>query len=595
MSDTSKPSSEYTPKIGVFVCHCGGNIADYVDVEAVAKAAADEPGVYLARDQVFSCSDAAQQDMIDVITADQLDGIVIASCSPKLHMYTFRNMAGRGGMNPYQYVHVNLREQCAWAHRDDREAATRKAIALVKAGIAKCRLTRPLQPLTLKTTPAALIIGAGIAGLRSALALSDMGIRVYLVEKAEQVGGRIGQWHALFPDDVDGVRLIRDLMEQIRQRDNITVYTGAEVVDKTGVVGGFTLTIRKADGETEAVQAGAVIVATGTDLYQPAPGEFGWGHPRVTTLDAFKRQAESIGGGTLTWEGKPVRTIAYIYCVGNRQKKSTSCPNPNTYCGRYCCSAAVHTSAWVSRRFPEARQYHLFRDMRAYGRNELLYEEARSAGAVFIRFGEDAPPTVTPESSERLLITVADELTGGEMLELPVDLLVLVTGPVPARNEALQQLLKLPLSREGFFKEIHLKLRPVETVIDGVFIAGSCQSPKNLEESAGSGLAAVSKAAALLLRGFVNKEPLVARVDPEACVWCGQCDAACPYGAVECVNENGREVARIIETLCKGEGACVPVCPKDAVFVEGCTDGQIKAMIASLAGQSDPVKEEVAG
>ncbi|MBP9003365.1 MAG: CoB--CoM heterodisulfide reductase iron-sulfur subunit A family protein [Candidatus Hydrogenedentes bacterium] len=597
MSEAKHPDtkSSSSPKIGVFVCHCGGNIADYVDVEAVARAVANEPGVYLARDQVFSCSDAAQQDMIDVITADQLDGIVIASCSPKLHMHTFRNMAGRGGMNPYQYVHVNLREQCAWAHRDDREAATRKAIALVKAGIAKCRLTRPLEPLSLKTTPAVVIIGAGIAGLRSALALSDLGIRVYLVEKSDRVGGYVGQWHALFPDDVDGARLVDQLLEQIRQRDNITLYTGAELVDKTGVVGGFTLTIRQANGNNDVIQAGAIIVATGTALYQPASGELGYGHPQVTTLDAFKRHVESIATGSLTWDGKPVRTVAYIYCVGNRQKKSASCPNPNTYCGRFCCSATVHTSAWVSRRFPEVRQYHLFRDMRAYGRNELLYEEARNAGAVFIRFEENEPPTVTPSDDTNLLVTVKDQLTGGETLELPVDLVVLVTGPVPARNESLQQLLKLPLSKEGFFKEIHLKLRPVETVIDGVFIAGSCQSPKNLEESAGSGLAAVSKAAALLLKGSVNKEPLVARVDPEACAWCGQCDAACPYGAIECVNENGHEVARVIETLCKGEGACVPVCPKDAVFVEGCTDAQIRAMIDSLAGQPEPVKEEVAG
>ncbi|HPO30474.1 MAG TPA: FAD-dependent oxidoreductase, partial [Candidatus Hydrogenedentes bacterium] len=272
MSEAKHPDtkSSSSPKIGVFVCHCGGNIADYVDVEAVARAVANEPGVYLARDQVFSCSDAAQQDMIDVITADQLDGIVIASCSPKLHMHTFRNMAGRGGMNPYQYVHVNLREQCAWAHRDDREAATRKAIALVKAGIAKCRLTRPLEPLSLKTTPAVVIIGAGIAGLRSALALSDLGIRVYLVEKSDRVGGYVGQWHALFPDDVDGARLVDQLLEQIRQRDNITLYTGAELVDKTGVVGGFTLTIRQANGNNDVIQAGAIIVATGTALYQPA-------------------------------------------------------------------------------------------------------------------------------------------------------------------------------------------------------------------------------------------------------------------------------------------------------------------------------------
>jgi heterodisulfide reductase subunit A len=519
--------------------------------------------------------------MIRDITADELDGLVIASCSPKLHMHTFRGMAERGGMNPYQYVHVNLREQCAWAHRNDREAATRKAVELVRAGIAKCRLSAPLHPQRLETAPKALVIGAGIAGMRAALALSDLGLSVHLVEKSKQTGGWVGRWDRLFPDDQSGGELAAGLLERVRARQNITLFTDAEVVEKTGTIGNFQVKVRVGGGDTVSLQAGAIIVATGVDTYSPAEGEYGWGTPGVVTLDEFKRLAEK-GAGALTHNGKPVRSVAYIYCVGNRQKKSASCPKPNTYCGRYCCTAAVHTSACVQELHPDIRQYHLFRDMRTYGRNEMLYERARDRGAVFIRFAENAPPEVRREDGG-LVVAVKDELTANTPLEIPADLVVLVTGMVPRENAALTELLKVPASKDGFFNEIHIKLRPVETVIDGVFIAGGCQSPKTMEESVSSALAAVGKAGALLLKGHVDLEPLVARVDAERCVWCGKCDEACPYGAIACVEENGKEVARVLTELCKGEGACVPVCPADAVTVEGYTDAQITAMIDAMA------------
>lgn len=568
-------------KIGVFICHCGGNISDYVDVKRIAEAIATEPGVVVSKNHMFTCSDAAQQEMIDDMDKEKLDGLVIASCSPKLHLFTFRGMAERGGINPYQYVHVNLREQCSWAHRDDVEAATSKGIELVRAGVAKCRLSEPLSAIRVDTAPKALVIGAGVAGLRAALSLADMGLGVCIIEKEESVGGWTGQWDKLFPENRDGQKLINGLLEEVQKRENITLFTNAELVEKSGSVGDFELKIAIGSEEIVTLQVGAIVVATGFDSYQPSEGEFGYGLEGVVTLPEFRKLTKGASG-TLTHNGRKVKDLVYIYCVGSRQKKSESCPNPNTYCSRYCCTAAVHTSSSVHEDFPDVQQFHLYRDMRTYGKNELFYTDSRDKGSVFVLFEPDAAPVVE-KSGDRLVVRVADQLTAGEELEIPADMVVLVTGMVPRENAALNNVLKLPVGSEGFFNEIHIKLRPVETVVDGVFIAGACQGPKTMAEAVGSSLAAVSKAGALLMKGYVDLEPLVAKVDTDRCTWCNACEEVCPYGAVERVTVDGREVAQINENLCKGEGACVPVCPAQCVDVEGYTDSQIVAMIDAFA------------
>ncbi len=564
-------------RIGVFICHCGGNISDYVGVKDVAEAVANEPGVVVSKNHMFTCSDAAQQEMLEDIEKLKLDGLVIASCSPKLHMFTFRGMAERGGMNPYQYVHVNLREQCSWAHRNEHDEATQKGIELVRAGIAKCRLTEPLSPLRIETVPKALVIGAGVAGLRAALALSDLGLHVYLIEKAETVGGWTGHWKKLFPDNRDGAKIVGGLLRTIQERQSITLFTRAELVEKSGTVGDFTVKIEIGGAETVELNVGAIVVSTGFETYQPIEGEYGYGLEGVVTLSEFKQMVEA-GSGRLHYKGKAVSSIVYVYCVGSRQSEGEACPHPNQYCSRYCCTAAVHTAACAQTDYPGLHQYHLYRDMRTYGRNELLYEEARRNGSVFLRFDAENPPVVE-RSEGGLLVRVKDELTRGDEIEIPADLVVLVTGMVPRDHARLVDVLKLPESKEGFFNEIHLKLRPVETVIDGVFIAGASQGPKTMAEAVGSALAAVSKSAALLMKGYVDLEPLVAKVDTSRCTWCGECQKACPYGAVERIQCDGKEVATIIPALCKGEGGCVPVCPYGAIDVEGYTDAQITAMI----------------
>ena len=570
-------------RIGVFICYCGGNISDYVEVEKVRAAVATEPGVAIAKTAMFACSDAAQQEMIDDIKTARLDGLVVASCAPSLHLHTFRGMAERAGLNRYQYVQVNIREQCSWAHTNDRKGATEKAVHLIRAGIARCALTHSLNPLRVETKPRVAVIGAGVAGLRASLSLADMGLAVYLIEKAEKVGGWSLQAGQMGPEGLPGTEVATTLLQRIQKNDRIVIYTQAELIEKTGSIGDFDLKIN-VKGAVVSLNVGAILVTTGFTPYLPARGEYGWGADGVVDLVQFRQM---LTERTFAYHGKPLRNVAFIYCVGSRQAEETeSCPDPNHYCSRYCCSAATYSAVLLHELAAETKQtmnqYHLFRDIRTYGHLETIYEEARSAGALFLRWEPDHPPVVE-EADGQLVVKVQDTLAGGEELEIGTDLVVLVNGMEPRENDKLNQVLKIPVGADGFYKEIHPKLRPVETVIDGVFIAGAAQGPKTLSESVISALAAVAKTGSLLKKGYVDLEPLVAQVDTDKCTWCGECLNACPYNAIEKMICDEKEVALVVASLCKGEGACVPVCPKDAIAVEGFRNDQIVAMIdASL-------------
>jgi heterodisulfide reductase subunit A2 len=569
-------------RIGVFVCYCGGNISDYVDAEKVREEVAREPGVVVAKTHIFACSDAAQQEMIEDIKASGLDGLVVASCAPSLHLHTFRRTAERAGLNRYQYIQVNLREQCSWVHTNDKNGATEKAIRLIRAGVAKCALTRPLDPLRVETKPRVLVIGAGVAGMRASISLADMGLAVYLIEKEEKPGGWALQAGRMGPEGLPGPEVVASLFQRIRENNRIIIYTQAELVEKTGNIGDFNVKINVKNEEV-SLNVGAIIVTSGFMPYVPEKGAYGWGAAGVVDLVQF-RQMLSVR--CLEYQGKPVRDVVFIYCVGSRQSEGESCSNPNRYCSRYCCSAATYTAVMLKELAAEKKQkvnqFHLYRDVRTYGNLEPIYEEARHAGAIFLRWEPEHPPMVEA-TGEQLLVKVKDSLEGGEELEIGADLVVLVTGMEPRKNDRLNQVLKLPVSTDGFYKEIHPKLRPVETVIDGVFIAGAAQSPKTISESVTSALAVVAKAGSLLKKGYVDLEPLIAQIDNDKCSWCGECLKACPYGAIEKMTCGDKEVAMVIASLCKGEGACVPVCLKDAIAVEGFRNDQIIAMIdASL-------------
>jgi heterodisulfide reductase subunit A len=414
--------------------------------------------------------------------------------------------------------------------------------------------------------------------MRAAILLAAMGLSVFVIEKEKDPGGWALQAGRMGPEDQKGTEVVSKLLERIKQHENIMLHTGAEVTGRSGSIGDFTVTVKLSNGEDLSLNVGAIVAATGFKPYEPAEGEYGWGLPGVIPLLDFRQMLSEAKGGKLEHNGKPVRSVSFIYCVGSRQSKSESCPEPNAYCSRYCCTATTHTANLLNELDPTISQYHLYRDVRTYGALELVYEKARTNGARFLRWDPSNPPTVS-KSNDGLSIAITDLLASGSELEIGTDLVVLATGMEPRDNDALNEVLKIPESTDGFYKEIHIKLRPVETVIDGVFIAGAAQGPKMLAESVASALSAVAKAGGLLKKGYVDLEPLVAKVDTDACIWCDECLKACPYGAIEKISVGEKEIAFVIEAMCKGEGGCVPVCPHDAIEIEGYRDDQIKAMI----------------
>ena len=568
-------------KIGVYVCQCGGNIGDYVDVDEVVAGIEKEDGVTVAKTAMFTCSDATQSEIIDDAREQGLDGLVIASCSPKLHTYTFRDVAKRAGMNPFQYTQVNVREQCSWTHTDDHTGATEKALRLVRAGINRTRLTEPLEPIVVETTPKTLVVGGGITGLRSALGLAEIGLQVFLIEKEAMLGGWVGQFTDMYPHGRNGVALIAELEAKVRNHPGITVFTQAELVSKAGSFGNYQVTLGVQNGdqlETITVDVGSIVIATGADVYRPDDGELGWGLDGVVTIAEFKKMVEA--GGELEYNGRPVNTVAYIYCVGSRQGEDVE--GGNTYCSRYCCTSAVHTATLVADLPKRVHQYHFYRDIRTYGKYELLYAEALEKGSAFVKYPDDELPTVEKAAKGGITVTAKDLLSEGEEVALTADLVVLVTGMVPRDNEGLTKALKLPVGQSGFYNEIHPKLRPVETVVDGAYICGTCQAPRTSSEAVASGLAAVTQSAAILKRGYAELDPLVATVDTGACTWCGECEFTCPYDAITKVSADGKEIAAISKTACKGCGGCVPVCPSDAIDLQGYTDAQIRSMIDGM-------------
>jgi heterodisulfide reductase subunit A2 len=640
-------------KIGVYVCHCGGNISDYVDVEKVRQAVEKESGVFLAKTTMFACADSNQNQMVDDIKENGLDSVIVASCSPKLHLTTFRAVTERAGLNKYNYVHANIREQVSWAHSDKKVEATEKAIQIVKAAIAKVRFSKALDPIKIKSEKVVAIIGAGVAGMRSAIEISNMGAKVYLIEKNHFIGGRVAQWDKLSVSGEKGYELTTRLYKEVKANPNITLFTGAELVGVKGSIGNFNLEVkitpryiknkslsndfneaikicpvevddefnfgltkRKAIynnklgqfpelavidnescthcGECEKIsdkidfsqkaeilhiKAGSILTATGFDPYTPSEGEFGYQEiANVVTLQQFVRMI-AMNTDNLMFNGKLVKNIAYIYCVGSRQPEGE-----NKYCSRYCCTSTIYNAGLARDKFKDIHNFHFTRGIRTYGKQELLYNQSSKAGDIYLQSFEDDLPTVEVQGG-KTIVKINDVLTKGEELEVEADLVVLVTGMVPRANDTVGSMLKIPKGRDKFFNEIHMKLRPVEIVIDGITIAGTCQGPKNITESINSALAASIKSFTLVNKGELELEPIIATVDNATCSWCEKCSTACPYDAISQVEENGKQLAFINHSVCKGCGMCLPVCPSDSIELTAYSNKEVESMIDALITQ----------
>jgi heterodisulfide reductase subunit A len=600
------------PRIGVYICRCGGNISDVVNTDTLAKQVKGIGDVAVCKVETLMCSDPGQATIVEDIQKQNLNRVVVASCSPFLHELTFRTAVQRGGLNPYLYEHVNIREQDSWAHKHDPAGATSKALRMINAAVGKLHHAEPLERIRMGNHRQALVIGGGIAGLKAAAELAGKGVPVILVEQAADLGGQVASLAQTFPQEAEGAKLAKSLVAQISHHPLACVLTRARVEMVSGFIGNFEVkialdlksglsapgdgkgTILSANATEVRASVGAIIIATGADPYTPPTGEYGFAEQAaVVAMPEFLRHLAASPEGAFTWRGKRVRNVGFLHCVGSRQVEGVNPPQAdgkiNDYCSRYCCTAILQQALTLKRRYPEVNVFDFYQDIRTYGRgHEDYYTKCSAAGVVFLRFHGDEPPVVeTGENGSALKVRVKDWLTFGEDVAVPLDLLVLGVGLVPHAIPELIDVLKLPVGADRFLQEVHPKLQPVETSVKGVLLAGTSQAPMTIEETLSAAGAAAVKAAILLSRDIVELDPFVAEVDAEKCIGCERCFPECAYaGALvqEPVAVNGQQVvkARVNPGLCVGCGACVAVCPTRAIDLKGWTLDQFDAMVDGL-------------
>jgi len=559
------------PRIGVFVCHCGSNIAGVVKVPDVVEYAKTLTNVVYAENNLYTCSNDTQDRIKEKITEHNLNRVVVASCTPRTHEPLFRNTLAEAALNPYLFEMANIRDQCSWVHMHEPDKATAKSKDLVRMAIAKARLLKPLQRHSIKVEKAALVIGGGLSGMTAALALANQGFDVYLAEKEKELGGSLRHVHYLFNGDRPQNELVR-LRGEIDQNSRIHQFTGAVIESIDGTIGNFKTRI-SVQGETTEVTHGVVIVATGAREYQPKEYLYGQ-EQNVMTQRELELQLAS-GGALLSGNGRRPKTVVMIQCVGSRE-------NDHPYCSRVCCGEAIKNALRIKALSPQTAVYVLYRDIRTYGFKESYYTKARQQGVVFVRYQEDAKPEVSRNDSH-FHVTVRDQTLGMPMT-IPADLVVLSAGIHPHEdNKTIAQFLKVPLNSEGFFLEAHMKLRPVDFMTDGVFVCGLAHSPKTIEESILQAQAAAARAAAVLVKDQLPLEANVSEVVDQSCDGCAYCVDTCPFKAITLLEYmyqgTIKKSVEANEIVCKGCGCCQATCPKNGIFIRGFTLDQIRAQV----------------
>ena len=564
--DEDKALEEEEPRIGVFVCHCGVNIAGVVDVKAVRDYAGTLPGVVLYEDTLYSCSQDALKSIAEKIKENRLNRVVISACSPRTHEPLFQETLRSIGLNPALVEMANIRDQCAWVHAQEPDKATEKAKDLVRMAVAKARLLTPLEQPTVDVTPSALVIGGGAAGMSAALSIADQGYKVVLVEKNKDLGGNLKRLKWTL-DGQDASKVLKDMIKKVKANKNIQVLTNSQVESVSGYVGNFTSTVSR-DGKTEMINHGVIVLATGGQEYKPKSYAYGDSNRIVTQLELEEKLSK--GRGFL----RNARNIVMIQCVGSRG-------DDMQHCSRLCCTQAVKNALKLKELKPELNIYIFYRDMRTYGFYEDLYREARGKGIKFIRYTPERKPEVIKQS-RGIKVRAFDELIGDD-IDIPASLVVLSTGIAPGENEELSKIIKAPLTSEGFFLEAHAKLRPVEVAVDGVYLCGLAHGPKSLEESVAQAKAAAAKATIPLAKGKVAVAPIVSRVDQDKCIGCGICESLCPFNAITLEKVGKRKKAKTITASCKGCGICASHCPTIAISMGGFTDEAIMAQIHAFS------------
>ena len=630
-------------RIGIFICHCGHNISTSVDIETLKKECAEIPGVALVEDYKYMCSTPGQELVAESILRHNLTGLVMANCSPNLHERTFRNVAAKAGLNPYLVEVANIREHCSWPHWNDHEAATKKALKIIKSITATVKQNAALEPIRVEVEKTAMVIGGGIAGIQSALDIADAGYRVHLVEKEPTIGGKMVQLSETFPTLDCPQCILTPKMTDVANHPNITLHAYSEVESVEGYVGDFKVKLRKKASYVDAdkctgcgecsqkcpnqkipsefdrgvgtrpaiytpfpqavpnipvidrdncihfktgkcgvcqkicpvdavdfemedriieLKVGAIVVATGFDLYPLSEiGEYGYGEiPDVLDPLAFERLMAASGptAGKLKRpsDGKIPKKVVFIQCVRSRDPE-----HGMAYCSRVCCMYTAKEAMLYRHAVPDGEAYVFYIDIRSNGR---MYEEfvqrAREEDGVKYLRGKVARVF---ENEDKVEVWGVDTLTGRQV-KIKADMVVLAPAMVPATGvKELAVRLRLPTDEYGWIKEAHLKLRPLESLTAGIFLAGACQYPKDITDTASQASGAASKVQTLFSRPTFVREPLISRVDQDICAGCGACEDVCPYDAIEV--QESTERARVNEALCEGCGSCASACPSGAV------------------------------
>ena len=551
------------PRIGVFVCHCGINIAGVVDVPAVAEYAKTLPYVEYVTDNLYACSQDTQEAITQVIKEHNLNRIVMAACTPKTHEPLFQETLINAGLNKYLFEMTNIRNQDSWVHKNNPELATKKAKDLVRMAVAKVALMESLRETPLEINQKALVLGGGVAGMMSAKTLSEQGYPVCLVERESSLGGQARNLYRTWKGE-DVQKDLARLISTVESDNNIEVRLGTELTGVDGFVGNFK-SVLKSDGTESVLEHGIAVLANGATEFKPTEYLYGQ-DPRVLThLELDRRFID--GDPSL----KALKTAVFIQCVGSREPE-------RPYCSRVCCTHSVESALRLKELKPETNVYILYRDLRTYGEREYLYKKARGAGIVFVRFDLDRKPQVSA-GEKGLKIQFLDQVLQ-HPITLQADLLTLASAIIPEKDEKLAQFFKVPMNEDGFFVEAHAKLGPSEFAIDGLFLCGLAHYPKPMDESVAQAQAAASRAVTLLARETISMSGMVAAVNPRACSSCGVCMDVCPYAAPSFISQGplaGK--AEINPALCKGCGLCVASCRSGAINLSGFETGQIMAMV----------------
>jgi heterodisulfide reductase subunit A len=570
----SYPSEEETGeevRIGVFVCHCGINIGGVVDVPEVTQYAGDMENVVYYTDSLYSCSQDAQEVIKEKIKEHNLNRVVVAACSPRTHEPLFQETLKDAGLNRCLFEMVNIRDQCSWVHANEPEAATSKSRDLVRMGVAKARHIRPLPEQTVPVTPRALILGGGIAGMTAALSLAEQGFASFLIEKNSQLGGNLRNLERTLQGDKTA-DLLKNLTAAVKKNKLITVLTSTDLVEVNGFVGNFTSVVKTTTGKKtseKSLEHGVIVIATGGREHDPARvlGK----EPVKSKKIVTQQQLEKRLAGRA--KDRAPGSVVMVQCAGSRG-------DDLAYCSKVCCNHAVKNALRIKEINPASQVVVLYREMRTYGFAEDLYRQARENGVIFIPYYTDRMPEISTKGS-KVRVSFYDPILQDEVAMDP-DLVALSVGIVPEGTKELSKLLKIPVNADDFYLEAHVKLRPVELPVSGVYVCGLAHSPKPLDETIVQAQAAAAKAAIPLVQGHVEVEPTVSNVDQDICIGCGLCASLCPYQAIEMVKVDKKRKAQTIVASCKGCGICAAHCPTFAISMGGFTDEQISSQIEAF-------------